>query len=77
MTSDSPHIRCLGKINLTRKQAIAEATRIGFPVSPYRCPNGHNHWHVGNSKKHGNLFHNHRARWERKPRNQEDSNGNS
>jgi len=68
---DSPTARCQSKLPCTRAEAIAEAVRIGFPVAPYLCPNGRDHWHVGNSQKNGALFHTKRERWEGQPRNQE------
>jgi hypothetical protein len=64
--------RCQNKLPLTRDAAITEATRLGYPVAPYRCPNGRDHWHVGNSKGNGQTFHNNRTRWERLARNQGD-----
>jgi hypothetical protein len=62
--ADSPSARCFGKIIHTRDDAITEAVRLGYPVAPYKCPNGLDHWHVGNSQRNGNLFHNKREQWE-------------
>ena len=72
---DTAFARCSGKIQRTRPDAIIEATRIGFPVAPYLCPNGYDHWHVGKSWKNGKLFHNKRDWWEAQPRNQERKDG--
>lgn len=61
---DSPATRCQSKVSHTRDSAIEEAIRLGFPVAPYQCPNGGDHWHTGNSQKNGRLFHINRTRWE-------------
>jgi len=72
MRSDTSHIRCYGKVAHDRSAAIEEATRLGYPVAPYKCPNGRDHWHVGGSTKNAKLFHNQRTRWDKQSRNQED-----
>lgn len=61
--------RCYTKRVITRDQAITEAERLGYPVVPYKCPNGWNHWHVGASQAEAQIFYKDRPRWERKSRN--------
>ena len=68
---DTAYIRCASKITRTRSNAITEAARLGFPVAPYKCPNGGDHWHVGRSIKNSKMFSNDRTRWESLARNQD------
>ena len=63
--------RCPTKVPLTRNRAIEIADTIGYPVVPYKCPNGWDHWHTGRSMKGAPEFHNHRDRWARRRRNQD------
>ena len=56
--------RCHTKQWLTRDQALVEAPRLGFPVVPYKCPNGLDHWHTGKSHSGAPVFYNHRDKWE-------------
>ncbi len=66
---DSNFVKCASKISLDRDAAILEARRLGYPVAPYICPNGHDHWHVGSSTRNGAQFHNHFDAWNDRPRN--------
>ncbi len=63
--------RCPTKIRRTRDDAITVATALHYPVVPYKCPNGHDHWHVGRSVKEAKLFYHDRPAWERKSRNKD------
>lgn len=63
--------RCATKIPVSRASAIHTAERLGYPVVPYKCPNGWDHWHVGRSQKGAPKFHNHRDKWEQQRKNQD------
>jgi len=63
--------RCPTKRILSRDEAIRVADSMGYPVVPYRCPNGNDHWHVGRSQKKAPEFHNHRDRWVNRKINQD------
>ena len=56
--------RCATKDELSRDSAIARAIEYGFPVVPYKCPNGWDHWHIGKSLHKAKLFYNDRPKWE-------------
>ena len=56
--------RCPTKQPLTRDEALTAAPRLGFPVMPYKCPNGWDHWHIGKSWKRAAMFYKDRERWE-------------
>lgn len=68
---DNAVARCPSKIARTRGNAITEALRLGYPVAPYKCPNGKDHWHIGNSRRNARLFHNAHEQWEKKLQNQD------
>ena len=63
--------RCPTKVRRTRPDALDTATTLGYPVVPYKCPNGHDHWHVGTNRQETKLFYTDRPAWERKARNQD------
>ena len=68
-TSVSAHIqraieRCSTKYALTRDESIVQAVEYGFPVVPYKCPNGWDHWHIGKSHRQAKIFYSNRPRWE-------------
>ena len=63
--------RCPTKQRYTRPEAIDCAESLGYPVIPYKCPNGWDHWHVGHSMKVAPSFYGHRKRWESRIRNQD------
>lgn len=56
--------RCHTKHELSRDDAIARAVEYGFPVVPYKCPNGWDHWHVGKNMRKAKTFYNSRDIWE-------------
>ena len=67
--------RCPTKQRHNRGEAIARAILMGYPVTPYKCPNGWDHWHVGKSRKKALDFYHHRDQWEARRRNQDRQDG--
>lgn len=56
--------RCPTKNVFSREDAITQAIKHGFPVVPYKCPNGWDHWHVGKAVRKAKVFYNNRPKWE-------------
>lgn len=65
--------RCPTKDSLPRNTAITRAVKYGFPVVPYKCPNGWDHWHIGKNTRKAKVFYHNRPKWETQWINKQDT----